>query len=107
MKKKMKERERANVQPESVGAARSGSCESRQRLLFSEFPLVVSELWLLLLLRVVTEVTGPLLLFICSVSRNLSEHGFRREFFASIYLPVAFKYRIFCCTVALRFLFMK
>lgn len=35
-------------------------------------------LWLrlLLLLPVVPEVTGPLLLFIYAVGRNLSEHGF-------------------------------
>lgn len=62
---------------------------------------------LLMLLPVVTEVTGPLLLFICAVSRNLSERGFRRAFLVNICLPMAFKYRIFCSTVALRFLFME
>lgn len=65
------------------------------------------KLWLLQLLPVVTEVTGLLLVFICAVSKNLSEHGFWRALFVNICLPVAFKNRIFCFTVALRFLFMK
>ena len=56
---------------------------------------------LLLLLPEDTEVTGLLLLFIHAAGSNLSEQGFRRDFFVNICLPVAFKYRIFCCTAAL------
>ena len=75
---------------------------SWKRLLCSEVPLAAPEAAASFAAAAVdTEVTGLLLLFIHAAGRNLSEHGFRRDFFVNICLPVAFKYRIFCCTAAL------
>lgn len=91
------------MEPPGQAVVQVGSAFSALRSLWLRLKLRL----LLLLLPVVTEVTGPLLLFICAVSRNLSEGGFRRAFLVNICLPMAFKYRIFCCTVALRFLFME